>query len=281
MKYLLLCLLSLLCACGGGSSSNVDVVVAAPTTLRADLYYGYYLTSPEQVKETLTHVNIIWVGGPWGEDVAIANMQQAQLPAVVDISNQVYAITSGGKHIAAPNREDNLRILLNKLRATDTLKYVIALYPIDEPDISVASEQDVLDVNKSVRIVMSEYVELKNCALAVIYANGTRFGLATYDWLGFDAYGDKSSIFTNGKYSSFVATLTEKQRIILVPGGYVGQDPTPFFNKAETDSKVLLLLPFLWADTTDFLGIRSLPIRNDYCLVGEQIKTPNTIGACK
>ncbi len=257
----------LLAACGGGEAGK-----STPSTLRTDLYYGYYLTAPGQVVETKGTVNLLWVGGPWGDEVAIANMKEAQLPTVLDVSDKLY---QGRRY--NPEGVGKLRELFLTMRVEGVLQQIVALYPMDEPDLNVDTEGDVVQANSAVRGVMVEFPELAGAKLAVIYGTGTRFGLSTYDWVGFDHYSMKSAIFSDGEYASLEASLRVDQRTLIVPGGAQGQDPAPFFNFAENNPKVVAIIPFLWADTTGFKGIRSLGVRQAYCDTGHKVLRTPTI----
>ncbi len=267
-------LVLLLAACGGGTGE----APTPPAALRTDLYYGYYLTAPGQVAETKGSVNLLWVGGPWGDEVAIANMQESQLATVLDISEHVYQRGESGKFLASPSREVALRQTLQLFQSKGLLSFLVAVYPMDEPDLNVASEEEVLKVNATVRKVVQEFPELGGVKLAVIYGQGPRWAVGTYDWVGFDHYATGSSIFTNGEYASLKGALRQDQRTLVVPGGTKGQDPTPFLDFAESNAEVVAIIPFLWADTSEFKGIRSLAVRKSYCQTGHKVL--RTISNC-
>lgn len=266
-----------LVSCGGGGN---DITVNPASKLRTDLYYGYYGSDATSVTETKSHTNLLFESNFFGEEQTISNIRQAQLPTILDVSYYVYSGT-GNSHVARVDGEMFLRAFLSRLAAENLLQYIVAFYPIDEPDGTVASSKDISTVNATIRKVASEFPALSNVKLAVIYAGSARLtNISEYDWVGFDHYSEKSGIFANGEYGALLAAMKPEQRIILVPGGSFGQDVTPFFNKAETDSRVIALIPFLWIDTPDMKGIRSIQSKKSYCLAGEQIKTPGKTGAC-
>jgi hypothetical protein len=101
--------------------------------------------------------------------------------------------------------------------------------------------------------------------------NGTP-GIGSFDWCGFDNYG--TPIFTNGDYDRFVAKLTPNQRVTLVPGGADPwrDNPAPFNAKAQSDSRVVLILPFLWMDNPDPTNIEHNGMAPQYRAVGAPIK---------
>ncbi len=267
MKNFILLLCLSLMSCGGAQEMKTET----PKQLRSDLYYGYYITSPTQVEETRGHFNLLWVGGPFGDEAAIANMKSAKISTVFDVSDHLYARING-KSVFNEDAEGSLRSILTRLKKEGIIQYVVALYPIDEPDLNVRSELDVILANKAARKVMAEFPELRSAKLAVIYSNsGNHFDVANYDWVGFDDYSLGASIVYMSKYDSLKKKLRQDQRTILVPGGAYGQDPTPFFNLAENDQKVIALVPFLWTDTTDFPGIRSNQVKKAYCETGKKV----------
>lgn len=250
--------------------------IPEPAALRNDLHFGHYLTGPGQIEETRGSVNLIWVGGPWGDEAAIANMQAAQLPTVFDVSDHVY-LPVAGTFVAHPDRAARLRGLLKRLDSLDLLQYLAGIVPIDEPNLKGVDENDVLAVHATARQVMAEFPALSKTALVTIYAHSGWYpGLSTVDWAGFDHYSLKSSIFTNGDYDEFEARLLPHQSTIIIPGGYQGQDPQPFIRFAHAHCRVKVVLNFLHADTTDFPGIRSIPnMERAYRLAGKQILARN------
>lgn len=246
------------------------IVIPEPSAIRNDLLYGYYLTSPTQVEETRDHVNLIWVGGPWGDDTAIANMQVARLPTVYDVSDHLY-VFDGAKRKYNPDAESSLRAHFQRLADLDLLRYIAVIYPVDEPDISVHTEQDVRQANATARKVMAEFRQLGRAKLAVIYANGPRWCIEDFDVVATDSYGDKEEIFAeDGIYTELVKLLRPDQKTMIVSGGSFGQDPKPFFNYAQSDPRVWAMISFLWADASGIQGIRSGAWKDAYVKYGRR-----------
>ncbi len=267
----------LLAACGGNAG---DIVVPAPAVLRTDLYYGYY-GGGQSVLEALPHTNIIFESGLFGPEAQLNVIEAAKLPTILDIDAYVYYGALGTNRKIRPDIENALRVRLNELRDRNLLQYIIALYPIDEPNNTIVDAATIVKANGIVRRIASEY--LPNVKLAAIYSRGHHFpGIASYDWIGFDHYENTSGIFANGEYQNLLNALSPGQRTLLVPGGALGQDITPFLNFAQRNPEVIAIIPFIWWDEWEpgAKGIRSNGKAQSYCLAGMEVKYPNQIKQC-
>jgi hypothetical protein len=261
-----------------------------PFALRAGQFFGYYGDCPSCVEETRAHTNVQWIAG-WGGD-------GAQVPKIVERAKNAAPLKTV---IMLPGMYVNKRLnplglvaargIFQGLRDAGVLQNVAALYPQDEPDLEGLDDATVIEANAAVRAVAGEFAELKNVPLAVIYSErgtlglaggphlrfasspttgffsnrqaglGTRPGISSYDWVGIDAYAMGSKIL--GKpYTKLQKLLTNKQRLLLVPGGANPwrEDPAPYFKRASKDPKVIGVVAFLWFDNAApdvGLGIRS------------------------
>lgn len=240
------------------------------------LLYGYYGDCDFCLAETQAHVNLAWVFG-WGESVdKLANaMEHLREASAYGVRNVVLGVTS----VYLPDGETWLRQYLQALSSKGLLRDVKALYPIDEPDTGDTPKTDaeVRTVNAMVRRVASEFPELADVNLAVIYGDRGMPGIGSYDWVGFDRYPDREAIFTDGDYQALKEALRPDQRILLVPGGVspYDQDPAPFYNKAQEDQQVIAIIPFIWQDNAApnvGLGIRSNSTKPRYVQAGTWIK---------
>ncbi len=267
MRWLLICLM--LVSCGGGSGT--DAVIPASTSLRSDLYFGYY--GGGNAIEALSHTNMLFESGLNGDEPQARNIEAAKLPTILDIGAQVYQGALNTDRTVNVNAESLLRARFDEFRRRDILKYIVALYPIDEPDLNVYRADVIRQANAVTRKIAAEYPELANVKLAVIYSNADKlFAVETFDWVGFDRYDGLSGILTNGEYARMMSKLRPDQRTIIVPGGAYGQDPIPFLNFAETHPEVIAIVPFIWSDFDDKKGIRSNGMAKAYCLAGMQVK---------
>lgn len=246
---------------------------------RKGLYYGYFGTSNSQVEETLDHVNLLFEPAWDGIDAAIDRMSRSSLPTVFVISAQVYTGESWGTYLGKDTAQKNLRELFNKLRDYNVLKNVIGLYPVDEPELGKLTTEVITQVNADIREVMKEYSELENCKLVVTYTgNETYPGIESYDVIGFDDYDQREKIFEEGnKYDRLRNRLRDDQLITLFPGGSDPwrTNPNPFYAKAQLDSKVWAIIPFIWLDSaggSSSKGIKSNGTAIWYSVCGQAIK---------
>jgi hypothetical protein len=241
MRYLLLALLLASCGGGGGGSQGP---APGDAPYRPGIHYGYYGTLDNQVAETNDHVSL-YLESCWdGEAAAFARIKQHGKPTLLEVGRFLYFHEQARRR---PDAETELRVFLDRVKAAGVIGQVIGIYPQDEPDGWGISAQDVLATNAMVRRVAAEYIEKP--ILAVFYSTkGTWPGVESFDWVGFDDYGQGANIFTNGQYASLKGVLRPDQRIMLIPGGAFGQRPEPFINTAFQDPQVILVMPFIWID---------------------------------
>lgn len=265
---------------GGGAAGSPSPLPPAPTTLRTDLYFGYYGTMADPttggtVSEVASHANLAWVMG-WG------NYPDAMQNFVADLAlaRQLGLKTVLGVPVSyvAP-AEMNTRNFFTALRNVGVLdSNIVALYPIDEPDGASKSEEEIAATNAMIRkLVAEEFPELSKAALAVIYTGGREWpGIETYDWVGFDDYNHGDLVLTNDTWRDMKNRLRPTQRIIVVPGGANPwrMRPDAFFNVAQSDLQVIALVAFKWFDGGDGLGtgIRSNGMAPQYIAAGLRIK---------
>jgi hypothetical protein len=232
-----------------------------PVALRAGQFFGYYGDCPSCVEETRAHTNVQWIAGWGGEG--------GQVPKIVERAKNAAPLKTV---IMLPGMYVNKRLnplglvaargIFQGLRDANVLQNVAALYPQDEPDLEGLDDATVIEANRALRGVVAEFIELKNVPLAVIYSErGSRPGISSYDWVGIDAYAMGSKIL-GAPYTKLRKLLTNRQRLLLVPGGADPwrEDSTPYFKRAATDPKVIGVVAFLWFDNAApdvGLGIRS------------------------
>jgi hypothetical protein len=266
VKYLLLALLLFGCG-GGGGSSSTGTITPAPA-LRTDLLYGYFGQDALTVNETADHANLLWAADFYEISGQIAALTQAK---AAGITKAIVMVPAYG--INPPNDEAEMRLWLQRLDGVGVLDIVIGLAPIDEPNTERAgnrSDAEVTAKNLMLRRVMAEF-KMRDRKLAVIYAcKGSYPGIASYDWIGCDDYDRGCSVPT--------PDIRPDQRLILLPGGADPwrQDPACFESRAHGDSRVALLLPFVWQTVTDqgttYRGIRENGLRTLYREAGCKIK---------
>jgi len=254
----------------------------APTKLRTDLYYGYFGSSEEQLAETKDHINFFMAAQWGGPDVQLKQVIEATaagIPVMLDFSEPYKKYFVGAVPFDIAEGEIRVRNRFKELQDAGVLHNIIALYPVDEPELYGWTAEQIRATNEMLRRVMAEFN--MSAKLAIFYtAAFTWMGVETYDWVGFDNYDAKENIFSNGDYLKLKKVLRSDQKIILIPGGCDKwqTDPTLFFNKAQADSQVVAIMPFIWLDNADpangaFAGIRSNSMNAAYKSVGMKIKT--------
>jgi hypothetical protein len=174
----------------------------------------------------------------------------------------------------------SLRYLLTQLEAYRVMESMeINFYPLDEVNGYHVPEATVAEVNEDIRSVLAEFPNLRGGNLAVIYAcNGDWTAIETYDWYGCDDYPAGSGIFYTNHFQSLKAVRKPHQRLLLVPGGAMGQEPTPFLKYAlENPEEVVGVITFIWFDNwanTGRRGVESNGMAEAYCLMGMRLAHP-------
>jgi FG-GAP-like repeat len=256
-------------------------------------YYGYF--GGDDVPAAARHMSLLHEGmwGNWCNASGLTDLRIKALRKLVDARNhgvpsamvwldafiyvgngtlcQGIPVTSRGTSTI----QANLKQLFRLLQANGVLDMTVALYPVDEPDVSGLSAGTVGAVNSTIRAIAAGYPELQGVKLAAFYGDNINNhpGREHYDWVGFDDYGAGASILApGGKYDQFRALLTPAQRTMLIPGGTdeTGRaDPGPFTAKVLSDTKAVALVPFLWTTAT---GIGVNGMATIYCQAGAQVK---------
>lgn len=259
-----------------------DISILQPSKLRTDLLYGYYGCLNDQAKETLDHTNLLWESQFQGQEKASENILTSKTFTVLDIAPQIMLkfAESGRNYKIHPDAESRLKVLFDYLQGTGALQYVKAIYPMDEPNTNVRSEDDLKTGIDIIRKVAANYPELTGFKLLVIYAAApeTFECFSEFDYVGVDDYDNKSQIFVNGTYGHLRSKLDlNRQKTILLPGGAFGQDPTPFMNFAHTNSEVGMVVPFVWFNgfnpNDKWTGIREPNnlLKSSYVFYGKQL----------
>jgi hypothetical protein len=250
LRIVLLLALLLLPNCGGGGGDSSGFI--PPPKSRQGVYYAYYGSCPTCLSQTIDHINMLWEPLWNGEAQVISHIQTAKLPTVL---------------ITSPTTDPSiLRSVLTDLRNAGVLQYVVGLYPLDEPDKAGWTDEQVTNMVTQQRQVAAEFIELKGIKIAVIYGAGNnRPGIEAYDWVGFDDY-DNPNAAVMAEYVSFRQLVKPGQGIILIPGGADPwkNDPRPFYQLAQSDPQVAIMLPFLWADRQGEKGIGSNGMAQTY-----------------
>lgn len=259
----------LLAACGGGGSSGS--ITPAPA-LRTDLLFGFYGGCDTCALEQQDITNL-YMTRPWGTGGALW---------LAETLGQLQMARAGGASVILGlpgayelHAEEEMAFAWKRITEAGFADQVVALYPIDEPDVAGKTDAEVTAVNAMLKRIIGK-------PLAVIYGctTGKRPGRDSYDWLGCDDYPAGCDNATGASAWAFQAGLRPDQRLILVPGGADPwrQDPNCFAVKAHGDKQVVAVLAFIWQDNAApgvGLGVRSNGLRRLYCQMGRTIRGTN------
>lgn len=258
-----------------------DIDLPMPSELRKDLLYGYYSSITGQFEQTKDHINLFWYSHFMGFDEFVQIVKQFSGKIVVDLAPFLVSKKDGGdKLFVLDNADNELRNFFTKLRNEGILNRIDYLYPSDEPNLFVASEAEhkkMLDITKA---VASEFSELSNAKLAVIYGRKAPFwNIGMFDVVGVDYYKQKSTILTTGEHARLIKEMKPGTKTFLVPGPAFGHLPDPWVAYAHTNkNEVEGIIPFLWFDHPDhkdvkYTGLQAADeaFRNKWVAAGKSI----------
>lgn len=268
---------------GVGCVTPTPTPTPVPGTSRPGLLFGYY--GGGNANEFADHCNMVHVGS-WGDWVT----PQGRINLTQSMINQMRAARDNGIHrimitldwclfTPAPlhllPRDTAIPYLItffDTLRAAGVITMVHAIYTVDEPDVMGLNGMEVGEANQAIRDVIFHYPELKGKPLVVTYGVEGTPGIGSYDWCGYDDYGTGVS-----GYNNFAAKLLPEQKVVLVPGGADPwrEDPVNFNNKAQAETRVALIMPFIWRDDAGVKSIHTNGMAPAYAAVGKPIKVAN------
>jgi len=264
VRYAVILLIVLAAGCGGGGNGgSTDSLPGTPAPSRPGLYYGYYGSCPTCLAQTIDHINLLVEFPQWyGEQQVIEDINQAKLPTILG--------TIGYTPVQLAN-------LFTELRNANLLRYVVALYPFDEPNVAGLSDRSVSAVVAQQRQVAAQFVELAGVRIACIYGPGLNLPgrVASFDWVGFDDYANGPNA-VGGELDTFEKLLNINQSVMVVPGGAdpFRTSPDAFYLRAQVDPRILIIMPFLWTDYSGGQGIGSNGMAPVYRPYGLAISHP-------
>lgn len=248
------------------------------TPARIGLLYGYY--GGGDISAVANHTNVCFPGtwGDWSSPVGrqaimdkmVAEMHEAVANGVLNIMLGVdfclWDLTNPRRLRPSTIAQPILSELHNRLYHENLLRHVVAIYLIDEPNIL---ENSVSDPDLHWAIVNTRAV-FGEIPITTTYGwNGNWTGIQRFDWVGWDDYGTSVN-----HYSEFVNHLLPVQKVILVPGCSYSwlEDPQPFYDKAQQEQRVIMIMPFLWGLNPEGLKFQSQALIDKYVAVGTKIK---------
>jgi hypothetical protein len=261
---------------------------------RGGLYFCYFAGGDPH--EFVGHTNLLFIGS-WGDWLTpigrqnILNSILAQMQAAHNAGlNRIVLMLDWCLFTPSPNpgplSDDTavayLRTVFDAIVAGNFENMITAWYVYDEPDIHpTLTDFDLQHAANVLRYVVGTHYPIwNNVPLQITYGDkagkgGALPGVQSYDWCGFDNYC--SPIFSNGEYDSFVSRIAPTSKTVLFPGGASPwrQDPGPFYDKAQTDPRVQMIMPFMWFDNAGEQGIKTNGMAPTYTVYGEKVKTAN------
>lgn len=268
-------------------------------------YFGYFANNSHQPgNQDHTNVTVVYTG-PDGYDWDPVILSEVALAksygnkAIVMVTSHLFVAASGnGPHSADPEATRQFGDLVGKLIAGGYLvpnnpeaSTVVAFYPVDEPEY----KKGLVDINGAAHPALANAVNViksnpatSNFPVAGIVSQDygpVVLGMRLFDWIGMDDYKSCMPVMAHcsrsyaTSHANFTAALRPEQRTIVVPqaatGGDLDENPhEPFltYQMAMSDPRVIMLMPFLWANPA-MTGVRDLPeLRNAYLPIGYQIK---------
>lgn len=252
-------LIILVAGCGGGvtnsGTSVPDSGIEKTPQPASAFHFSYYGTVPGMIAEVADHVTAVMVP-PWTDD---------QTPYFRE------AHAAGKKIIWYPKPAPDWYQQAVYLDSLGLLTNILAVYPCDEPDINPCP--DPLEMRR----IQALFPALATAKLAVIYSASGRFpGIEAYDWVGVDDYAQGVAVLGT-KVADLRSRLAPHQRLILVPGGADPwrTPPMPFLTYALSDSRVAMIMPFVWFDRDGpdgGKGIGSNGMAEQYRAVGRAVQ---------
>jgi hypothetical protein len=260
LRWLLVLLLLAGCG-GGGGSSSAPAIPGNPVPVTR--YFGYFGSDDKSLAETVDHVNLFFAAD-WNDHLELpTQLNEARAHGVKVVLHVERYIYVGGRYIGSV---EAVKALLDQISKLGQLDLIVALYPIDEPDMQAVPVDFVLKANSDLRALFADYPGLGGTALAVIYGDHGTPGIDSYDWIGKDHYG--SGVIT--------LPVTPSQRVLIVPGGADPwrEDPSAFINYVDGHPEVVAVLAFTWIDNyafSGYRGIRSNGLAPVYCSAAKKL----------
>lgn len=261
LRYAIMLSTLLLAGCGGGGNSQPSPPSPVPQPRSGELLFCYFGMLNKQLEETADHINAIhtpdW--GNWDDPTdreRIAQQTVAYLLAA-RMRGIDKAIVSCGFLLFDSNHKyrgiAELMAFKTRLDVLSLSSMVVALYPIDEPDVLGISDVTMLQVYGEVR-------QSWPVKIAVIYGSHGTPGANAADWIGHDEYGRDAGVLNR------MPRIRNGQQWIIVPGGANPwrNTPEPFREFADTHGQVACIMPFVWFDREkDEQGQRQAGIRSN------------------
>lgn len=255
---------------------------------RVPLKFCYFGTQNGDIVATQNHVNMVHIGawGDWttpqGRDVMVTQAidwlreaRTADLPAMITVDFCLWAQTNPRIMLPLETSRTYLDQYFSAIRSEGLLEQVVAFYVVDEPNIPEVNigAQDLGNAVSWLETIASFYwpQPLPTCAIYGWVNNGNDWrGVQHFDWVGCDNYGmDVSQIGAR-----VLQQLAPPQKLVVVPGGGNPwrEDPQPFYDYAQAQPRVIMIMPFKWFGSD---GIGQNGMAPQYQAIGSKVKETN------
>jgi hypothetical protein len=263
-------------------------------------YFGYYANNG-YVSANYNHTNItevgVWTSDPTQATSAImtelAAAKQYGVQAMIQVSPFLFTTAAGDAcpYTNLSTSSQTFATFVNQLISAGYLvpnnpaaSTVVAFYPADEPDDCGLGDANGVANPALVNAIntIRTNPNTTNFPIAAIFGENytaAAHGILLYDWVGWDDYALKDANYISAFQQFESYTNKSTQKTILVPqaaeGGSLDDTPdTPstMFSAAQSDQQVVMLLPFLWANSS-VTGTSQIPsLLSAYTGIGQQIK---------
>ena len=276
-------------------------------------YFGYfyndgssYNNSATSFTENYNRINLyhidLWAGNTTaaGRDgtasYVLQQLEQARshgVKAIITATPFVFQYNASNQWQMEPNASAVWSAFVDRLVSAGylipgnpQLSTVVAIYLIDEPELSGLSDQNGAAHPAMINAINAIKGNPSTASVPTAMIVTTNFPnmpqtVQLTDWVGFDDYSSSEALW-NAQYGEFKGMLGPNQRTILVPKASSGCgsgdntyfNPYNFYNLMVNDAQAIWLTPFRWfSPQADCPGVRDIPsITGPYNNVGQMFK---------
>jgi len=250
----------LLFGCGGGGGGGSSLPGSPSTPRPHPINFGYFGYADGNAVEQADHVDYIFAmdWGSWdsiqqpGKQLQIISwLQDAKARGIQKAVIGVGFLTWDNQGNLKGTQY--LQVFKTQLEALGLDDMILALYPIDEPDLAIKEGRMTLgNLHQGIMNIHSVFPEAR---LMVIYGDNGYPLIEVFDIVGKDKYREGPQ----------VPPINANQTMAIVAGGAdpYRDDPEQFYEFAKRDLRVEFVVAFLYVDYTALDGKPAKGIRNN------------------